>query len=229
MRSPNGNILLFLVVLSSGCELFFDDGGRRPEKCDIVTDQPPSAEIAPAPLRNPEALTCDFFGGNTCDPDCGPCPAEDLAALAPIPSWPQCNSPCESLGETACAASAECRVVKDARCMIEGNCVSDFMGCFPIDLAPDPTVDCFTARDGWTCSRSSACTALHESAECTPQQCPRQFALCVPEGKSPGNCQSPIACDALPPACPTGTTPGRANSCWTGACIPNALCEAGPA
>ncbi len=225
------SILLLVVVLASGCELFFDDGGKRPPEClDTPAAEDTSADVAPAPLRNPETLTCESFGGGGCNPDCGPCPAQ--TDLAPIPSWPVCGTACETLAETECAARSECRVVKDARCMIGSQiCITDFMGCFPVDNAPDPTIDCFAARDGWTCSRSNACTALHDTAasQCQGDQCARPFGLCVPEGKSPGNCQSPITCDALPPTCPTGTTPGRANSCWTGACIPTSLCEAGPA
>ena len=220
------SILLLVVVLASGCELFFDDGGKRPPQCDdLVPTGSGEAEIAPAPLRNPEQLTCESFGGGTCDPDCGPCPAEDLAALQPIPSWPQCGSTCETLGESECAANAECRVVKDARCMIGEDCITDFMGCFPIDLVPQP-VDCFKAFDGWECSRSSSCTALHDRGTgCTGDQCARSFALCVPEGSSPGNCHDPVTCRALPPACPSGKTPGIANGCFTGACIPLGLCE----
>ena len=40
----------------------------------------------------------------------------------------------------------------------------------------------------------------------------------------PGSCTGQVACDALPPSCPSGTTPGRANGCWTGYCIPNYAC-----
>jgi hypothetical protein len=41
----------------------------------------------------------------------------------------------------------------------------------------------------------------------------------------PGRCWDPVACDAAPPACPTGTVPGIANGCYTQACIPTDLCE----
>ena len=225
------SILLLVVILASGCELFFDDGGKRPEQCEVVATCPDEPAITP-PLRDPELLGCTPPSQQGCDPACEP--VDDRTGVAPIPpeqSWPVCGNACETLAETECAARSECRVVKDARCMIEEDCITDFLGCFAVDGAPNPNIDCFAMRDGWSCSRSNNCTALHErgTAGCTGEACPRPFGLCIPEGSSPGDCQSPISCDALPPACPTGTTPGRANSCWTGACIPTRLCEKGPA
>jgi len=213
--------LLVMLLGFSGCMIFFDDGGKRPPVCDLA--EPASL---PAPLRDPERLTCEQLGGG-CNPDCGPC-AEDIAARAPLPTWGVCGSTCETLDETACAASTACRVVKDARCMISGNCVTDFAGCFPIDGAPDPSVDCFAARDGWTCSRSAACSALHDTAaDCpdTGEPCPRPFALCVKEGSGPGHCHDDAVCDSAGPSCPQGTTASVANGCYTGACIPLSLCE----
>ena len=222
-------LVIALVTVLSGCNLFFDDGGRRPEQCDLATsagDDPP--EVAPAPLRDPDHLSCQSFGSG-CDPECGDCPPEAAASdFAPIPSWGMCGSPCESLDESACAASSECRVVKDAACVISEDCITDFMGCFPIDQAPDPSIDCFAARDGWTCSRSNACSALHQRASCpSPDHpaCSRAFAVCVPEGRSPGRCNEAVACAKAPPSCPNGTVPGVENACYTGACIPTSLCE----
>lgn len=217
--------MLLAAFALPGCMIFFDDGGKRPPICDLA--EPASL---PAPLRNPEALTCDQLGGG-CNPECGPCAETTKGGaqdLAPLPTWGTCGSSCETLTEGACAANAECRVVKDARCAIGGDCATDFVGCFPIDNAPDPTVDCFAARDGWTCSRSAACTALHRTDfACQARdsaQCERPFALCIEEGKDPGRCES-AACDRAPPNCPSGTVPGVATGCYTNACIPLALCD----
>lgn len=217
-----------LIAVLSGCNLFFDDGGKRPEKCDLATSaREATSEIAPQALRDPDHLTCEAFGGSGCDPECGPCPPE-AADLAPIPTWGQCGSFCEALTESDCQANSECRVVKDARCAIAEDCITDFVGCFPIDSAPDPAVDCFAARDGWTCSRSAGCTALHERAACPGPHhpaCDRPFAVCVPEGRSPGRCTEPVTCDKAAPSCPSGSTPGVENGCYTGACIPLSFCE----
>lgn len=54
---------------------------------------------------------------------------------------------------------------------------------------------------------------------CTPD--------CVDTGEDPGSCTGQVACDALPPACPSGTTAGRRNGCWSGYCIPNNQCTWG--
>jgi hypothetical protein len=220
-----------LAASLSGCLLFFDDRGGK--SC-ALTDQ---ADIAPAPLRNPDNLLCQSFGGGSCDPACGPCPEQTQTgggkggALAPIPSWGFCGSTCDSLDEATCSANINCRVVKDASCAVAGNCLTDFIGCFPTDTAIDNTVDCARATDGDTCSRSNACTALHRSEACplaTDAVCPRDFAMCIPEGGTPGKCFATALCDSAGPACATGTTAGVANGCFTGVCIPNDLCEPPP-
>ena len=155
--------------------------------------------------------------------------ARPAPPIPPIPSWGICGSPCEQLGESACAADPSCRVVKDAACAIHLDCLTDFLGCFPTDGITEE-VDCFTA-DAWACSRDRACTALHTSAACPAvegQECPRPFALCIPEGTSPGRCFDEVSCRALPPTCPGGTRPGVSNGCYTQACIPLELCEPTP-
>src|SRR5262245_16952107 len=116
MRVPSS---IAIAALLPACQLVFverDDDDR----CDFGT---PAAELAPAPLRDPLTLACQSFGP-ACDPGCEPCPE---IALAPQPTWGYCGSPCEGLAEAACAASAECRVVKDARCSISGGCLTDFL------------------------------------------------------------------------------------------------------
>ena len=209
--------LFALLAVLPGCFYFVgDDSGG--DDCTIV-ERTAGAPIATAPLRNPETLTCESFGTG-CDPACGPCPA-----LAPEPTWGQCGSPCETLGPADCAADPGCRVVTDAACEISLNCLTNFVACFPVDRAADNTIDCFTA-DAWQCSRSNACTALHSNAPCpNDAECPRPFELCVREGTSPGRCHDMVTCRALPPECGSGKTPGVSNGCWTGACIPNDLCE----
>lgn len=44
------------------------------------------------------------------------------------------------------------------------------------------------------------------------------------ETESAGRCSGPVICDMVPPHCPDGTTPGIANRCWTGECIPLEQC-----
>jgi hypothetical protein len=221
MRSLVSSIVLLCAL--PGCLLYFDGPDDQCPVRDL-----PAAEPAQS-LRNPELLTCEFFGGGgTCDPACGPCPALATARTPtpPLPSWGVCGSSCEGEGEASCAAREDCRVVRDVVCAVEGTCETDFVGCFATDMFVDPTVECFAAVDGTSCSRNPACTAFHRNA-CSPADpsCPREFSLCMPEGGTPGRCFEPVACDALPPPCPVGTQPGVLGACYSGACIPDQDCE----
>ena len=228
------SLVVLIALTCSGCLLFFDDGGRGgDDDCLVPAGDPrPEALSEPAPLRNPETLTCDSFGGG-CRPECGPCPlgeGEPREPQAPIPSWGLCGGTCDALDETACSANAGCRVVKDIRCSIEGNCLTDFLGCFPTDQFVDASVACAEAPDGQTCSRNPACTAFHREGSAlrtSPQQL-REFVLCMTEGSAPGRCFDQAACDALPPPCPPDSRPGVIDGCWSGACIPVELCEGQP-
>ena len=215
-------VLVAVLTLAPGCFWVFDDRGD--DDCDLVAAQEIVAD--PAPLRNPETLNCQSFGTG-CNPECGPCPLYDISQ--PIPTWGYCGSSCDQLTESACAADPSCRVVKDVRCVIGIDCTTDFMGCFPTDQGTDHTLDCFAAQDGATCSRSNACVAMHRAA-CTgaaasEPECTRPFALCAPEGVDPGRCHEAVTCDRAAPACGTGKTAGVANGCYTGACIPDDVCE----
>lgn len=225
-------LAVIVVVLAplSGCLLW--EHGSGGTQCTFGDDTQPqtgsggATEIATQQQRNPQDLLCQSFGGS-CNPECGPCPA---VALAPIPSWGVCGSACESHDEASCATDNACRVVKDARCAVQGNCVTDFLGCFPTDTFVNNTVDCLRA-DSQTCSENPACTAFHRDEACplaVDGVCPRDFVLCMPEGQSPGKCFAQPACDIVSPACPPGTVAGVANNCFTGACIPQDLCEAPP-
>lgn len=229
------SLLAAILCVSSGCVFIFD----RDDDDDLCTfnETKGAPEIARAPLRDPGDLTCDAFNTGGCNPGC-PCPERTEPAFAPsqpvppIPTWPICGHTCESLGEGACSADPRCRVVKHAACAIgPSSCLTDFLGCFPIDEAPDASVDCRTA-DAWDCSRSAACTAYHSydpSEDCDLDgECRRPFELCMPEGQAPGDCYGSVTCRALPPACRAGTVPGVAGGCYTGACIPQHLCNPQP-
>jgi hypothetical protein len=56
------------------------------------------------------------------------------------------------------------------------------------------------------------------------------FSYCTdePSGIDPGSCVGEVTCESLPPECPANTVPGRANSCWTGFCIPLDQCDVVP-
>jgi len=216
--------LVAVLMFAPGCFWVFDDRGSGDDQCDLVAAQELVAD--PAPLRNPETLSCQSFGTG-CDPACGPCPLADPSQ--PIPTWGFCGHSCEQLTETACSADPSCRVIKDVRCLLGRDCTTDFLGCFPTDQGIDNSIDCFAAEDGATCSRSNACVAMHR-ADCSgaaniPPECVRTFALCAPEGADIGRCHEVATCDVPTPACGVNETAGVANGCYTGACIPDDVCE----
>jgi hypothetical protein len=213
--------IALVIATTPACTLWFggDDGDDAPCLDNTGLEAPEYI----VPLRNPDTLTCDEYGGGCTS--C-PCPGPVADPIA-IPSWGQCYGPCESLTETQCAAATECRVVKDAECSIWQDCTTDFIGCFALDMAPDSSVDCYSA-DSYSCSRNNDCTALHSVDGCPNEGCVRPFELCIPEGTTPGACYGEVLCDAPAPACPTGRTPGIDGGCYTGACIPDDLCGPAP-
>jgi hypothetical protein len=233
-----------------GCFIFFDEHGKGGDQCllppgDDVPEPRPGAE--PAPQRNPHNLMCESFGGGpgTCDPNCGPCPLgegetdpkESPNGLAPLPSWGFCNGSCEALDEATCETEATCRVIRDARCAVSGLCETDFVGCVATDQFIDSSMSCNQITDGETCSRNPSCTAFHRENACgglpfrdspIPPPCMAEFAFCADENSDPGRCQEQAICDIPTPPCPSGTTAGVADGCFTGVCIPDDLCELAP-
>ncbi|MDX2086999.1 MAG: hypothetical protein SFX73_04070 [Kofleriaceae bacterium] len=89
------------------------------------------------------------------------------------------------------------------------TCVPDVNQC---------TADC---GPGYECI--TACTdALTTPMGVVPGEC---YATCVPvNGGDPGECTGEVLCDAIGPACPSGTVAGIKNGCYTGYCIPQAAC-----
>ncbi|MCP4446029.1 MAG: hypothetical protein GY811_11885 [Myxococcales bacterium] len=88
---------------------------------------------------------------------------------------------------------------KDAPGVCYGFCVPDI--CPYINIY----VDC---PEGYT----KTCPPFGCEADCT----------CEPI--DPGECNGDVFCLSLPPTCDAGSTPGIADGCWTGACIPLAEC-----
>ncbi len=232
-------VVLVVILTLPGCFLFFDEHGSGGDDCliDVPNTDFEEPSQPPPSLRNPEDLQCQSFGGggDTCDPNCGPCPlVGSEVALAPIPSWGICDGFCDTLDEASCAANDSCRVIKDARCAVEGTCETDFVMCAAMDQFVDKSIDCTTITDGQRCSQNPSCTAFHRESTCprhdspVPPPCTRAFAFCGDEGIAPGKCFEQAICDRLPPNCPSGTTPGVANGCFTDVCIPDDLCELAP-
>jgi hypothetical protein len=215
--------ILVTLALVPGCQLWF--GGGDDVSGDDVCDRPTVQPGYPQRLVNPETLACETFVQSSCDDQCGPCPGGAIY----IPPWGQCTSPCVGLSETACMADDQCRVARSYSDYYTHS--DDYMGCYPLNMGPAPDVERCEGLDAESCAWQSDCTALYDGApgQCNavaPEQCiGAQFKQCITETRTdPGGCD-PAACRQVAPACPNGTTPGVANSCYTGACIPNAFCE----
>jgi hypothetical protein len=216
------------LALVPACQLYFtgDDTGDD-DPCDTPVPQPSYSQR----LVNPETLACETFSQPTCNEQCAPCAAEGAGAIY-LPPWGACSSPCIGMSESACMADDQCRVARSYGDYYRHSAgVDDFMGCYPLDTGPAPDLERCEGLGAEQCATQSDCTALYDGApgQCNafaPEQCiGAQFRECITETRTdPGECY-PAACRQATPACPGGTTPGVANSCYTGACIPNAFCE----
>ncbi|MGE0871439.1 MAG: hypothetical protein AB7P03_22955 [Kofleriaceae bacterium] len=206
-------LVVIAAALSPACSFVFDGDDEHGQTCDQLDD----ATL----YRDPTTLLCD--GSPGCESRCGPCPLDDQAAF--VPTWGECGSRCEDLAEQQCALDASCRIAYEARCTISGSCLTNYIGCFPLDQQPDSTIECYRA-DAASCSRSNACIALHIAEPCpTDAPCEQPFAMCAIEGRLPGRCSGNVICRAAPPDCEPGSTPGILGGCYTGACIPEDICE----
>ena len=129
------------------------------------------------------------------------------------PSFAQCvpEQPQDSCLVTDCAPGSHC----EQQCY-PCNSLGCSGSCQPM-CVPDTTCADVDCGRGSTCV--VACTADTAPGSCT--------ATCVPSGNDPGSCYGAITCTTPAPACPSGTTPGTANGCYTGYCIPVAACSPG--
>ncbi len=201
----------FLAILG-GC-LYWDQG-------KTVCNKETPGNVPALALVNPDTLQCQTFSsGIPCDPACGLCPAGATADIAPaIPTWGACGSACAGLDQTHCAATSGCRVAHDWA-EYYSSAASDFLGCFPDDMVVDTSRTPCAGRAAQSCTQSAQCAALYQT-----QAGSEQFKECIPKDQVAGSCSGSVICALAKPACPTGTTPGIKDGCWTDACIPTQFC-----
>lgn len=206
-----------LFVLLGGC-LYWDQGHGGVCNKTAIDDLPALS------LVNPDTLQCQAFSGSTCDPKCGLCPAGATADLAPaIPSWGNCGA-CQGLDEAHCVADASCRPARDWN-QYYTSATTDYVGCFPNDNVVDTSRTPCAGRTAQSCTQSTLCTALYEHLPNNCATCPsEQFKECIPKDQAAGTCTGAISCNMAKPTCPTNTTAGIKNGCWTGSCIPDQFC-----
>jgi hypothetical protein len=198
------------IVVVTGCHMYADN----PPICEIGSDG--------VMLVNPGTLTCETFGPNACNPECGPC---DPGATE-LPDWGKCTSPCRNLDEASCGRAPACRVARDYVAYYTGS-KQTFAGCWPLGTAQEPIESCYQL-DANSCARHNDCAALYQMARgANPPTA--QFMGCAPESEVVGTCGGPIICtNVKPPSCPAGMQPGVQSGCFTGSCIPDQFCFGDP-
>lgn len=120
---------------------------------------------------------------------------------------------CVDESQGSCGSGQQCPM--GSHC--EQQCAPcDGLGC---NDTCAPTCVSDTTCDTVNCGPGSQCVQQCDAFNgCTP--------TCVPTTTDPGSCTGTISCNSGPPTCPANTTPGIANGCWSGYCIPNAECGA---
>ncbi len=196
--------ILFVSCLMplTACNLYFS-GGDDPCEEWGAGDRAGAQEANL--LRNPESGECEAFGGwgGGCDEECGPCPlAEDLLEQAPYPSWGSCESYCTGLDEQGCLDTSGCRGVYSPG---PPDAPEEFRECWQIDQSGGTVDDCENL-DGWSCSTSDRCIAVHQfdcdaggagdEAPGFEEQCPPgPFVRCHNEPTETDGCYSNEECD----------------------------------
>ena len=210
--------------------------------CIYDTDDPcvdtPNSRV-PAdpipPVRNPYSGQCETWGGGGGGGGGGTCgeyevQGDEAGQRAPMPDWGLCYGYCETLNEDECLVDAQCRAsylsIDTADAPVEPQ--NPFNECWALSGGePFQTSGCGT-YDADECSRHNECVAIHNYRL---EGGAGSFYLCAdePTTANPGSCTGDVACATLPPECPTGTTPGINQGCWSGFCIPLDQCEQLPA
>lgn len=154
------------------------------------------------------------------------------------PQTPQDEGTCAGLDAYTCAVDPSCASVFDT----DADGTTEFTACV---AAGGSGCDC---GSGAVCEQECACPANGSGTGClcaptcvpiNPScdlSCPQGqvcMEACSPNGtcneecvasSDPGQCTGPVTCNIAPPECPSGTTAGIENNCFTGYCIPDSDC-----
>lgn len=174
------SLALAVVVLLSGCDLYFTDGG------DDICNQPVrgTGQLLPEQqLRDPQTGLCQGFGNPyPCDGTCGPC-AETTGAM---PDWGSCFSQCEGLAEDSCVTTPGCFAAYTD--FPTADQAPSFRGCW--QTAPSgPVQGSCQNLDAQQCSRHDNCSAHY-----VDQAGGTKFLTCTAEKAAATVCQSDAEC-----------------------------------
>lgn len=220
--------ILVLALALSGCSLYW--GGDDNNNDDDCKYDGGGAPIASPSYRDPTTGVCQSFNEYPCDCPCGQaceCPAYDVA----IPDWGQCYTQCDALPEDQCLTTPGCHAAYDDESREALGSDGDawtyatvFMGCWATPFNSTQHASSCANLDAQSCSQYDNCSMVYSDSyygSTTFEQCIDETST---QPTDPGSCGGQILCNSAPPSCPANTTPGIANGCWTGYCIPNADC-----
>ena len=231
---------LCLVLVVAGCT-------SNPKKvCNDYGAAPPIADVE---YRDPTTGQCQSFGNTyPCDPECGQlCPESGGGAESVLPDWGICYGSCSGLSEAQCLASPSCHAAYEdsptpsptfSACWdlpssgaITGACAgldaqtcSEHTDCVslmtsPVNSGPGYVEKFESCQNEPGAVKLCGGTTCATGSECVVTPTMPMTEVCEPAATA-GTCDAAV-CASPPPGCPTGTTPGVANGCYTNYCIPN--------
>jgi hypothetical protein len=221
MRAIAISTILFAALSAStaGCVFFTDDNDHIKEPPCLDGVRAPTDSIR---LRNPDNGQCVDTGYTYCDSECGPCPEPGLGQGAAA-NWGKCESECTGLAEGVCLGTDGCFAAYVEDPAADGP--PEFEGCWQVSPYGYSSGSC-EGMSASACAERDDCSLYY--VDIVQDGTYLSFNRCETESggvtHDPGSCTGQVACDANPPACPSGTTPGIRNSCWSGYCIPNTAC-----
>jgi Cys-rich repeat protein len=225
---------------TAGCHADFYDNGSFWQ----CVGTPPTGAIEGGSCQGLDAQTCSEHddcvsnyaydpSGNTRYETCAPENQQYCLADSDCGSGQRCDT--SVCNQPNCPPDADCGSVCEGVCVPDAACsnVDCGMGyhceetCYPCDTTDGSMCDPYCSPScvpDQTCA-SVDCGPGYECAmECSSGTC---YPACIPvNGGGPGDCNGTVTCNSAPPTCPANTTPGVANGCYTGYCIP--LNQCGP-
>jgi len=158
---------------------------------------------------------------------------DDRASCVPEGSGGMCESDADCPYGSYCdEASGVC--VGSWTCTTDDECgpgyeCDDRGTCIPTPCTSDDQcfTGCYCDEESGQCVETGTCTTDDECG--ADMVCDTDRSTCVPCDDilcptDPGNCYEEALCDMVAPTCPGGTLPGVKDGCYTGFCIPEALC-----
>ena len=201
--------LAVLVLLLSGCDLYFGGGDDDVDPPCLGTGR----DYQDQGQRDPLTGTCQW--NYPCEDGCSCAGAEGDTKAVPEADWGACYSQCSDLDVLSCFSTAGCFAAYIDNPAADGR---QYWGCWQTAPSGPAQGQCL-GLDAYGCSRHDNCIAVYAS---TVHSSATKFEACEPELIA-----EPTACDVI--TCPTGYQCDE--QCSGGsdckpACVSNVTCAA---